>query len=79
MKLRLNQSGDRREFVRNSVRFALLATATGAIAHLAAARRVALSGPECINRSICGGCAVFEKCELPKALAVKRVRQGGNS
>lgn len=65
------QRGNRREFVRDAARWALLAVIAAVSALLAATRRVTLPDQTCVNRGICGGCAVFTKCELPAALSAK--------
>jgi hypothetical protein len=65
------QSGNRREFVRDAARWALLAVVAAVSALLAATRRVTLPDQTCVNKGICSGCAVFAKCELPAALSAK--------
>ena len=63
--------GNRREFVRDAARWALLAVIAAVSALLAATRRVALPDQTCVNRGVCSGCAVLTKCELPAALSAK--------
>ncbi len=65
------QSGNRREFVRDAARWALLAVVAAVSALLAATRGVTLPNPMCVNKRICSGCALFAKCELPAALSAK--------
>lgn len=71
-----NQDSNRREFLRGSVRNALLLLIALATALVARSRRPQ-PGQPCVNRGICGACAVFARCELPRAQSVKRTQQGG--
>jgi hypothetical protein len=68
------QVENRREFFRSGVRYSLLA-GVSAVAALLGRRR--LAGQRCVNRGICGGCAVFEACGLPQALSVKQAKERG--
>jgi hypothetical protein len=65
----------RREFFRAGARYGLLGVLAALAAVTGAKRR--LSGQHCINRGLCSGCAVFERCGLPQALSVKQARPGG--
>jgi hypothetical protein len=73
MNKHLGQAQSRRQLLTGVLRYAtlgLLGTAGGSV--IAKRRRLVREG-KCINRGICGGCAVFEKCGLPRALSTKRV------
>jgi hypothetical protein len=65
----------RREFFRAAARYGLL-TVIGAAASLAARPR-GLGGQRCVNRGICSGCAIFDRCGLPQALSAKGAREKG--
>lgn len=67
---------NRRDFLCGFIRYAALAV----IAIVLAATRRQIATPQaCVNRSICGSCAIFAKCELPAALTRKRSMIGGKS
>ncbi len=67
------QFGSRRDFFRAAARYGLLGViAAGSV--LTAGRR---SSEKCVNKGICGGCAVFESCGLPAALSAKAAKAGG--
>jgi anaerobic selenocysteine-containing dehydrogenase len=63
----------RREFFRTCGR-GVIAGGLATIAAVMWKRKASLSNQECINQGICRQCGVFEKCELPQALSVKKVR-----
>jgi hypothetical protein len=65
----------RRDFFRTTVRYGLLGCLTAVAA--VTGRRARLSNQVCVNRGICGGCAVFAICGLPEALSAKQVRTAG--
>ncbi len=65
----------RREFIRSSARN--LVGGGLVLAGIVLGRRAVASGETCTNRGVCGACARFESCGLPRALAVRRaVNQG---
>jgi hypothetical protein len=72
MKNRLPELvANRREFLRNGLRHALLA-GVGAVSALLIRRGGGkLSSQACINQGICRGCGAFAGCGLPQALSAK--------
>ncbi len=72
-KCRPESGANRRQFLRDGVRLAILgglAAIGGKLAGRSAARP---AGQVCISAGICRGCAVFEDCGLPSALSAKEV------
>jgi len=69
------QVESRRDFFRAAARYASLALVS-AVAGLTARPRT-LRGQRCVNRGICGSCAIFAGCGLPQALSAKRAQQRG--
>ena len=72
-KCRPSPGANRREFLRDGLRLAVLgglAAIAGKLTGRSAARP---SGQVCISAGICRGCAVFEGCGLPRALSAKEV------
>ena len=68
-------AANRREFLRDGLRYALL-TAVGAVsATLASKPGAALPGQTCINQGICSGCNAFTDCGLPQALSAKQYQR----
>jgi hypothetical protein len=76
---RPNESANRREFLRSSARYALLAGLAAVSAVLVKRGGAGLSNQTCINKGICRGCGVFEECGLPQALSAKQVLQSRSS
>ena len=74
MHFRVESAGDRREFFRASARYALLGLMALAAGFMA--RRGKLSGKQCVNQGVCGGCGEFTRCELPLAIAAKQSKRG---
>jgi hypothetical protein len=73
MNKHLGQAQSRRKLLLGVLRYAtlgLLGTVGGSV--IAKRRRLVREG-KCINHGICRGCAVFEKCGLPRALSARRV------
>ncbi|MDW8310851.1 MAG: hypothetical protein RMK20_15880 [Verrucomicrobiales bacterium] len=68
----------RREFLRDGVRYALLAGLAAASASLVSRRGGALPNQTCINRGICRGCNALPNCGLPQALSFKQATQTGS-
>jgi hypothetical protein len=64
---------NRREFLRGSLRHALLAGLAAVSVVLVKRRGTSLPSQTCINQGICRGCGAFEDCGLPQALSAKRV------
>ena len=65
----------RREFVRNSLRYAMLSGLAVVSAVLVKRRGTGLPNQTCINQYICRGCSVFTECGLPQALSAKQAQQ----
>jgi hypothetical protein len=66
---------NRREFLRGSLRHALLAGLAVVSGALVKRRGATLPGQTCINQGICRGCGAFENCDLPQALSAKQVQR----
>lgn len=75
MRLFFKMAGDRREFLRATARYTLLAGLTAA--GYFSARTGKLKGQRCINQGICGNCFQFANCGLPAALSRKQ-KEGSN-
>jgi hypothetical protein len=74
MRFSLAEIGDRRTFFRTGARAGFLCLL--AIAAMIAGRT--RSGRQrCLNRGICGNCAVLADCGLPQALSAKQAQAGG--
>ena len=69
------RGASRREFVRNSFRYAMLTGLAVVSAALVRRRGAGLPNQTCINQSICRGCSVFTECGLPQALSAKQAQQ----
>jgi hypothetical protein len=66
--LAMIQSVSRREFLRGTARYGLLALMAGlTVSSLKNGRK-----QKCLNQGLCGGCSVFARCELPQAVSAKR-------
>ena len=71
MSKHLGQAQSRRQLLAGVLRYAtlgLLGTVGGSV--VAKRTRLGREG-KCINRGVCRGCEVFEKCGLPQALSAK--------
>ena len=68
-------AANRREFLRGSARYTLLAGLAAVSALLARKPGAALPGQTCINKSICRGCVAVAACGLPQALSFKQATQ----
>ena len=64
---------NRRNFLRDAVRYAVLALVCFVAGSAFTKRRKLLQEGNCINQGICGGCGVYENCRLPQALSKKQV------
>lgn len=63
----------RREVLVAALRYGTFGALGAAGGAAAAKRRRLVREGKCINRGICRGCEVFEKCGLPQALSAKDV------
>ncbi len=70
---RIAEAANRREFLRGSLRYSLLAGLAAVSAALLRRRGSRLANQTCVNESICRGCAVFDDCGLPQALSAKQI------
>ncbi len=67
------QAQSRRQLLAGVLRYATLGM-LGALGGSVVARRNRLVREgKCINRGVCRGCAVFQRCGLPRALSAKQV------
>jgi hypothetical protein len=62
---------NRREFVRDGVRYSVLAGIAVVSALLLKRSGGTLTGQTCVNQGICSGCGAFAGCGLPAALSAK--------
>ena len=74
-----NCGPNRREFMRDGFRYALLTGLAVVSATLFKRSGGRLSGQTCINQGICRGCTAFTNCGLPQALSAKTSKRGGIS
>ena len=70
------QAQSRRQLLAGVFRYATLGLLTAGAGALFAKRRRLVREGKCINKGICRGCEVFEKCGLPQALSAKEVLAG---
>jgi hypothetical protein len=68
----LNSGANRRQFLRDGLRFAVLGGLAAVSGKLAGRQAGQPAGQVCISAGICRGCAVYEDCGLPRALSVKQ-------
>ena len=64
---------NRRNFLRDTVRYTVLALVCFVASLAFMKRRKLLQEGNCINQGICGGCELYKKCRLPQALSRKQV------
>ncbi len=76
MKNNLIQKNNRRQMLVGFVRYFTLGLIGAIGGSIFARRRRLVREDKCINRGICSGCEVFEKCGLPQALSAKEVLAG---
>jgi len=69
----LGQTRSRRQLLAGVLRYATLGMLGTAGGFVVAKRRRLVREGKCINRGVCRGCKVFEKCGLPQALSAKQV------
>lgn len=72
-ELKISGFVNRREFFRSIARAGVVA-GIGAIGWIACGRAGKgrkLPAQSCLNKGICSGCSVFERCGLPQALSRK--------
>jgi hypothetical protein len=77
MNLSVHESASRREFLRTAGRRLGLSASVGLAAFLVTTRRVSTVRQECVSAGLCEGCAIFARCVLPAALAIKNPSPGG--
>ena len=76
MSKQLGHVQSRRQLLAGVLRYISLGfVAAGGGALFAKRRRLVREG-KCINKGICRGCEVFDKCGLPQALSAKDVLAG---
>ena len=73
------RAANRREFIRDGFRYALLTGFAAVSTTLFKRSGGQLSGQTCINRGICSNCTAFTGCGLPQALSAKQTKRGGLS
>lgn len=69
----------RRNFMRDSARYVVLAGVAAVSALLFKRSGGKLIGQTCVNQGICSGCGAFAGCGLPAALSAKAAKRGGPS
>jgi hypothetical protein len=67
----------RREFLRDTARYASLGVVAGIAAVVSPWHHRAPGEQSCLNRGLCDGCSAFDRCGLPAALSAKRAMNGG--
>ena len=70
---------NRREFLRDGMRYSVLAGMAAVSALLLKRSGGKLTGQTCVNQGICSGCGAFSNCGLPAALSAKAAKRGGLS
>lgn len=75
MRFAFEKIESRREFFRASGRYGV-ATALAALAAVTAWKKPG-DAQRCVNLSICNGCQVFSRCDLPSAQSRRRNQSGG--
>ncbi len=71
----MKKPASRREFVRSSFRYALLAGLAAVSVVLVRKRGATLTNQDCISNGICRACSSVSKCGLPQALSFKQAIQ----
>lgn len=79
MSKQTQETPNRREFFRGSVRYALLTGLAAVSAVLIRKQGTPLAGQTCVNQGICRGCGVVGDCGLPQALSFKQATQRKSS
>lgn len=74
-----NRGPNRRDFMRDGFRYAVLTGLAAVSATLLHRSGGKLSGQTCRNQGICSNCSVLAGCGLPQALSAKRTKRGGVS
>jgi hypothetical protein len=74
-----NRGRNRREFMRDGMRYSLLAGMAAVSALLLKRSGGKLTGQTCVNQGICSGCGAYAGCGLPAALSAKAAKRGGLS
>jgi hypothetical protein len=70
---------NRREFMRDGFRYAVLTGLAAVSATLFKRSGGKLSGQTCINQGICRNCTAYTRCGLPQALSARQAKRGGLS
>jgi hypothetical protein len=73
-----NCGTNRREFMRDGFRYALLTGLAAVCATLFQRSGGRLTGQKCINQGVCRGCSAFTDCGLPQALSAKAFNSRGS-
>ncbi|MHC4184568.1 MAG: hypothetical protein ACYSR4_01370 [Planctomycetota bacterium] len=73
MKMCSIDRSSRRELLAGVLRYATLGVLGAAGASASLKRRRLVREGTCVNRGICRGCAVLDRCGLPQALSAKEV------
>ena len=67
----------RREFLRGTARYGVLSLLAG-VTVLGLRKDPRIPGDSnCLERSVCGGCAVLDRCDQPRAASEKLALRGG--
>jgi hypothetical protein len=74
-----NCGPNRREFLRDGMRYGVIAGMAAVSALLFKRSGGKLTGQTCVNQGICSGCGAFAGCGLPAALSAKVAKRGGLS
>ena len=75
--MKVEENISRREFFRTCGRAAVAGALSALTAIMWKQGRNKLPNQKCKNQGICSKCIIFDKCELPQALSVKRVQKHG--
>lgn len=67
------QIQNRRQMLIGALRYATLGLLGAVGGSVIAKRHRLVREGKCVNRGICSGCEVFERCTLPTALSAKEV------
>ncbi|MHC5060890.1 MAG: hypothetical protein ACYTFK_07390 [Planctomycetota bacterium] len=70
------QMQNRRKILADAARYSALGLLSAISGWSYVKRRRLVREGKCINRGICRGCRVYEKCGLPQALSAKQALSG---
>jgi hypothetical protein len=79
VKKRSGEVRSRRELFAGALRYGTLAVLTAGGAGMFAKRRRLVREGKCINKGICAGCEVLERCDLPEALSARETLVGADN